>query len=188
MALIVNTVTRQELRCYHEYMKYVFRLFWLLLTQSRRSRCEVTGPCISNFRVLPNDLDVLMHMNNGVYLTMADLARVDLLLRSDAFHRVRKNGWYPVVAGETIRFRKSLKLWQPYSISTRVVAWTEKSIFLEQTFTSGDTFVARAIIDARFLSRRGGVVTSTELLDFLNLKAASPPVPAWIQNWSENNQ
>jgi len=159
-----------------------------VLSQSRRSRCELIGPCVTHFRVLPNDLDVFLHVNNGVYFTIADLARTDLLLRSDVFHRVRKNGWYPVVAGETIRFRKSLKLWQRYSISTRVVGWTEKSIFLEQTFSSSDTFIARAVIDARFLSRKGGVVTPTELLDFIGYDEESPVIPEWIENWAENNQ
>ena len=169
-------------------MKYIFRLLWLVLTQSRRPRCDLAGPCATHFRVLPNDLDIFMHVNNGVYLTIADLARTDLLLRSDAFHRIRKNGWYPVVASETIRFRKSLKLWQRFSITTHVVAWTEKSFFLEQTFNRGDTFIARAVIDVRFLSRRGGGVTSAEFLEFLGNDSVSPPVPEWILNWSENNQ
>jgi len=169
-------------------MKYIFRLLWLILTQSRRPRCEITGPCETQFRVLPNNLDVFLHVNNGVYLTIADLGRTDLLLRADVFHRIRKNGWYPVVAAETIRFRKSLKLWQRFSITTRVVAWTDKSFFLEQTFTRGDTFIARAIIDARFLSRQGGVVSSMEFLEFIGHETESPPLPAWIRDWSENNQ
>ena len=169
-------------------MKYIFRLLWLVLTQSRRSRCELTGSCVTHFRVLPNDLDVLMHVNNGVYLTIADLGRADLLLRSGTYHRIRKNGWYAVVAAETIRFKKSLKLWQRFSITTRVIAWTEKSFFLEQTFNVGDTLVARAVIDVRFLSHRGGIVTSDELLEHLNIDTESPTVPDWIQNWSRNNQ
>ena len=169
-------------------MKYLFRLLWLVLTQSRRSRCELTGSCVTHFRVLPNDLDVLMHVNNGVYLTIADLGRADLLLRSGTYHRIRKNGWYAVVAAETIRFKKSLKLWQRFSITTRVIAWTEKSFFLEQTFNVGDVLVARAVIDVRFLSHRGGIVTSGELLEHLNIDAESPTVPDWIQNWSRNNQ
>ncbi len=146
------------------------------------------GPCKTHFRVLPNDLDVLMHVNNGVYLTIADLGRTDLLLRSNALSRIRKKGWYAVVAAETIRFKKSLKLWQRFSITTRIIAWTEKAIFLEQTFNRGDTFVARAVIDVRFLSHHGGIVTPEELLDFLDIDAESPAVPDWIQNWSENNQ
>ncbi|MDC0434241.1 thioesterase family protein [bacterium] len=32
--------------------------------------------------VLPNDLDLTMHMNNGRYLTICDFNRVDLFVRS----------------------------------------------------------------------------------------------------------
>ena len=33
----------------------------------------------TKFRVLPTDLDILKHMNNGVYLSIADIGRFDLL-------------------------------------------------------------------------------------------------------------
>ena len=32
-------------------------------------------------RVLPNDLDLLWHMNNGRYLSLMDQGRVDLMVR-----------------------------------------------------------------------------------------------------------
>jgi len=118
-------------------MKLYFRLIWLILTQSRRSRSSLLGPVDTGFRVLPNDLDALFHVNNGVYLTLMDLGRTDLLLRSNAFSKIRKKGWYPVLAAETIRFKHSLKLWQRFIIRTRVVGWDERSIYLEQQFMHG---------------------------------------------------
>jgi len=169
-------------------MKLYFRLIWLILTQSRRSRCSLFGPVDTHFRVLPNDLDALMHVNNGVYLTMMDLARTDLLLRSDTFNPVRKNGWYPVLAAETIRFKRSLKLWQRFIIRTRVVGWDERSVYLEQHFLSKGKLVAKAVVDARFLRKKGGVVTPDELLKFLELDTQSPPLEQWIETWIRSNR
>lgn len=169
-------------------MKLYFRLLWLFLTQSRRARCSALGPCTSSFRVLLNDLDALLHVNNGVYLTLMDLGRTDLLLRSDTVKALRKQGWYPVLAAETIRFKRSLKLWQRFTITTRVIGWDEKSVYLEQVFKRADTLVAHAVVDARFLSKKGGTVPTSQLLPIMKIEEQSPELPAWVQSWVQSNQ
>ena len=63
-------------------MKLYLRLLLLLLTQKFRDRCTLTGPATTTLRVYPNDLDIFGHVNNGVYLTYADLGRTDLMLLS----------------------------------------------------------------------------------------------------------
>lgn len=169
-------------------MKLYFRLIWLLLTQSRRSRCSMLGPVDTHFRVWFNDLDVLMHVNNGVYLTLMDLGRTDLLLRSDAYTKIKHEGWYPVVASETIRFKRSLKLFQRFTIRTEVIGWDERSIYLEQTFLRKETLIAKAVIDARFLSKKGGKVTPAQLMSVLDMDTNSPRLPEWVATWVQSNQ
>ena len=164
-------------------MKLYFRLIWLILTQARRSRSSLLGPVDTPFRVLPNDLDALFHVNNGVYLTLMDLGRTDLLLRSGVFSKVRNNGWYPVLAAETIRFKRSLTLWQRFTIRTKVVGWDERSIYLEQQFIAKGKLVAKAVVDARFLAKKGGVVPPSELLQFLEIKTESPALEPWVAIW-----
>ncbi len=143
------------------------------------------GPCVTSMRVMPSDLDIFMHVNNGVYLTYADLGRTDLLLRANAYHRIRKQGWYPVIAAETIRFKRSLTLGQRFTMTTHVVGWTTRSIYLEQIFESKGHFVARAVIDARFLAKKGGIVTPTDVLAVIGIEQTSPQLPEWIHSWSE---
>lgn len=166
-------------------MKLLFRFFLLLITASRRSSCGVTGPCVSTLRVYPNDLDLNGHVNNGVYLTYADLGRFDLLLRSGNFRRIFKQGWYPVVVAETIRFHKSLKLLQRFSIETEVIGWDEKNILLQQRFECDGDLVAVAVVNARFLSRRGGSVATSEFMEFLGIHEVAKPLPAWIVQWRD---
>lgn len=174
-------------------MKYYFRLLWLVLTQHRRSRCSMFGPCVSHFRVWPNDLDMFMHVNNGAYLTLADLGRLDLLLRSGTFQPIRKRGWYPVVSAETIQFRRSLKLFDRYTITTRVLGWNDQKTYIEQVFEKpekdGSQFIARALIEARFLSTQGEKVAIGELLELVHEAGdeaqaeQSPPLPEWAETW-----
>jgi len=144
-------------------VKLYLRFFWLLVTQSFRSRCEVSGPVSTKMRVYPNDLDINGHVNNGVYLTYA--------------------GWNPVVLAETVRFYKSLKLFQRFEMSTRVLGWDEKNFFMEQRFTREDTLYALVVINARFLSRRGGSVSTKDLLEVLEIEQSSPAIPDWVEQW-----
>lgn len=167
-------------------MKLYLRLLWLLLTQSRRSRCSLVGPCETTLRVYPNDIDIFGHVNNGVYLTMMDLGRTDMMLRSGIFGKIRVAGWYPVVASETIRFRRSLKLGQRFSIHTSVAGWDDKSVFLLQQFVRSGEVVAEAAVNARFLARTGGSVATADLMSVLEYKAEAPVLPAWISDWQRS--
>lgn len=169
-------------------MKLLFRLLWLVLTQSFRSRTDIMGPVETRLRVYPNDLDIFLHVNNGVYLTYADLGRTDLLLRANAFHKIRKRGWYPVIASQTIQIKKSLKLGQVFSINTRVIGWSDKAVYMEQVYMRGETFIARALVDARFLSLKGERVSNQELLDLLGLVRSSPTLPNYLQLWIDSSK
>ncbi len=166
-------------------MKLYFRLLYLIFTQRLRSRCSVFGPCDTTLRVWPNDLDIFFHVNNGVYLTLMDLGRTDMMLRSGVFGPVRSAGWYPVVAAETIRFQRSLTLFQKFSIRTEVVGWNEKSIYIEQVFTSKGKQIAIAALDIRFLKKVGGKVSPADLFALLGEEHHDQPeLPAWIKTWS----
>lgn len=168
-------------------MNLFLRLLLLLLTSRFRPRCGLLGPTRKRFIVWPPDLDVLLHVNNGVYLSMLDVARVDLMLRSGAAAALRRHGFYPVVAAETIRFRRSLQLFQVFEIETAIIGWDEKAFIIEHRFWRGEELVADAVIRARFLRRKGGTVSSRELLEAVGQPTGSPPLPAWIDAWNREN-
>lgn len=168
-------------------MNLFLRLLLLLLTVRFRPRCDIMGPTRKRFIVWPPDLDVLWHVNNGVYLSMLDVARVDLMLRSGMTLRLRKAGLYPVVAAETIRFRRSLQLFQPFEVETRVLGWDDKAFVLQHRFLRGDELVAEAVVRSRFLKRKGGTVSTQEVLELLGRAGPPPELPAWIAAWNSEN-
>jgi acyl-CoA thioesterase FadM len=145
-------------------MNLLFRLFYLLLTVKRRSSVTALGPCVSWFRVLPNDLDILRHINNGRYFSIMDLGRVDLMARSGLWRKFGLAGWYPVVVKESMVFRKSLKLWHRYTVRTTVIGWDANHMFMEQLFLLGETDMARGIVKARMLKKTGGSVGTSEIM------------------------
>ena len=158
-------------------MNLFLRLLLLLVTVSFRPRSAPLGPTRKRFIVWPPDLDVLFHVNNGVYLSMLDVARVDLMLRSGVGARLRKHGIYPVVAAETIRFRRSLKLFQAFEVETTVIGWDEKALLIQHHFLRRGELVADAVVRARFLKRQGGTVSSRELLELVGHTHPHPRCP-----------
>jgi acyl-CoA thioesterase FadM len=168
-------------------MNLFLRLLLLLLTYRFRPRCEKLGPARKRFLVWPPDLDVLWHVNNGVYLSMLDVARVDWMLRSGMAGPLRQRGFYPVVAAETIRFRRSLQLFQTFEVETKVLGWDDKAFLVQHRFLRGEELVAEAVVRARFLKRRGGTVTCAELLEAIGVAEPSPPLPDWVAAWNSEN-
>lgn len=166
-------------------MTLLLRLIWVLLRHRSRGRCDPFGPCSTPFIVVPSDLDVLLHVNNGVYLSMLDAARVDMMLRSGFAQRVRRAGYYPVVAAQTIRFRRSLKLFERFRVETRVLGWDERAFVLEHRFMLGDVLAAEAIVRIRFLQRAGGGVDTGPLLELAGKTGVpAPELPEWIRAWN----
>jgi acyl-CoA thioesterase FadM len=162
----------------------LLRLCWLLLVGRFRAAVPVLGPCRTPFRVWPTDLDLLWHVNNGVYFSIMDLARIDLMVRAGMAGRIRAKGWYPVVVAETIQFRRSLNPFQRFEIETRVLGWDDKAIVLEQQFLRGGESVAHALVRARFLSKRGGTVAPSELVRELGLPPESPGMGEYATRWN----
>lgn len=126
---------------------------------------------------------MFMHVNNGVYLTLMDLGRTDMMLRAGVVWRIVRQGIYPVVATEAIRFRRSLSLFDRYDLHTEVVWWDDRAVFLRQRFVRRGDIVAEGIVEARFLRRGGGRVDVVELLTMLGEDPAPPPRPDWLDRW-----
>lgn len=135
-------------------------------------------------RVWPGDLDELRHVNNGVYLSMLDLARYELLKRSGVWGRMREAGLYPVVAAQTIAYRKSLRLWQRFAIETRILGYDAKAVYLEQRFVVGGEIYARAFLQGRFLRRGAGVVPMAEIGAVVGIDIDAHPAPDWLHEWA----
>ncbi|THG33599.1 acyl-CoA thioesterase [Naasia lichenicola] len=159
----------------------------LLITLSARRgpRLDPLGISRINGRVWPTDIDEFRHVNNGVYLSLLDHARLDLLERSGLWSRIRAAGVYPVVSMQTVSYRKSLKLGQRYVIETRIAGFDERSVFIEQRFVVAGEIYVRAYVVGRFLRERGGVVSMGELAEITGVDIASVPVPAWLADWAE---
>lgn len=133
---------------------------------------------------MPTDLDVLRHMNNGRYLSLMDLGRWDLLVRTGLAGAMRRRGWYAVVSSETITFRKSLQPWQRFTVESRMIGHDDKAVYVEHRCVVDGELYARAIVRARMMKRSGGTLPHDELFAAVGRPEGIPDVEPWIHDWA----
>lgn len=168
-------------------MNLWLRLLRVRMSASRRGAIELWDTAVTRFRVVPTDLDTVGHMNNGRYLTLLDLGRLDLMVRSGFWQRCRELNWFPVVAGQTITYWKDLTLGQSFEIHTRVAGVDERWVYLEQTFMRDDVEHARALIRACFVERGRGRVPTARLEAELGGLPDHLDVPDWVRSWTTHS-
>lgn len=161
-------------------MNLIFRMIWVVIGAFRRSKLDMMGESIITLRVLPNDLDTNIHMNNGRYLTIMDLGRVDYIIRSGLLKVLREQKWYPVVGYSKLTYKRSLSPFQRYELKTRVLGWDEKWIYLEQDFVVGDVLYARGTVKTIFL-KGGNKIPSSVLAQAIGHDEPSPPLDPAVE-------
>lgn len=156
-------------------------MFKVLLAAVFGARIAPLGESVVRFRVWPNDLDTNLHMNNGRYLTIMDLGRLDLMFRTGLGRVIVKQRWRPMVGTAVIRFRRGLSPFERYVLKTRIVSWDDKWFWLEQRFERNNDVVAVGAIKGLFRDSRGNVPTA-RVLSLLGV-TDTPTTPDWIIAW-----
>lgn len=95
-------------------------------------------------QVTPNQIDRSKHMNNANYLYELNFSRRHFCNSLGLWSILRKLNANMVVQCQTIRYRKELRVWQSYSIRTRILEIDEEEgcFYLESRFLTEDNFVA----------------------------------------------
>jgi acyl-CoA thioesterase FadM len=140
-------------------------MIWLLITARFKSRLPHIKPANQlTLRVLPNDLDINMHMNNGRYLTICDLTRVDMFIRTGLARIMLKQKWMPIITEHTMQYKKALKPFQRYVVKMDVTGWDDRSFDMIHTFIVGDRIIAEGTSKGVIYSKREGVIPPERVL------------------------
>jgi acyl-CoA thioesterase FadM len=165
-------------------MNLLLRSLKTLVAAFFRPRLSPLDESVVRFRVWPNDLDINLHMNNGRYLTLMDLGRLDLIVRMGVLGELRRRRWNPVVGSLKIRYRRSLLPFQEYAIRTRLLCWDDRWFFVEQRFERGGDLLAIALVKGLFLGPEGRIPTQA-VVDASGHSLESPPAPEAVLAWQE---
>ena len=146
-------------------MNLIFRLIYVFALSLFRERLSI-GNTQSRLtlRVLPNDLDLNFHMNNGRYLTICDLSRMDLFIRAGLLRTMLRRKWMPIIAEHTMAYKKPLDLFQRFEVILEVMHWDEKFFYMKHTFYVADRVVAEGTSKGCVYARGSGVVKPEEVI------------------------
>jgi acyl-CoA thioesterase FadM len=161
----------------------ILRLLYVLLGSLRRPRLGPADESVIRLVVLPNDLDTNLHLNNGRYLTLMDLGRVDLLVRLGVVREMRRRRWGGVVASSTVRFRRPLNLFQRFDLHTRLLCWDDRWFYMEHRMVRRGETAAVAIVKARFMAADGRRLAPDEVVAATAHAMPSPPMPPGVRDW-----
>lgn len=172
-------------------MNLIFRLVAICLSNIiDRRHLDTFGASELDFRVWPFDLDLNIHMNNGRYLSIMDLGRLDLMTRLGLTKYVFKNKWMPVLASINMRYRMPLKPFQKFRLDTNIVWWDDKWFYIEQRFVvknerNKDVVAAIGFIKGSFYDRKEKqTVPSSDIQLILETADADKPEkPNYITSW-----
>ncbi|MCI4646457.1 MAG: acyl-CoA thioesterase [Hyphomonadaceae bacterium] len=160
-------------------MNLFFRLIVLILRNLFFAKpLDYLEPARLKFTVWITDQDAFQHMNNAVYMSIADLAVIDLLMRTGVARNMRKNGITPVVVHKSCTYLKMLKFPQAYEVASRFTSWDGAYIFFEHRFERNGKLHAKAVTVGRLAGRRGKHPTVQEAMEQLGWENVpeSPPL------------
>lgn len=150
-------------------MNLIFRFIYHVIVSHFISPLRINDTDRAKLRVWPNDLDANIHLNNGRFLSIMDLGRTRLSIRSGLYKKAREHGWgLGVVGGLNITYFKSLNFLQSFYLTTKLAGHYDGWIYIEQRFESHGKLVAAALVKVIFL-KNGKRLNAQEIMDALEV-------------------
>ncbi len=163
-------------------MNLYFRLILTLLRAWRRPHFAVGQTLERQFRVLPNDIDINGHMNNGRYLTLIDLMIIEYFVGVGFAGASLENGWRPMSGGSIISYRKGLKPLQTYTLRFRIDACDQQWNYMRYEFSAGDRVCATGYMKGAVVGKNG-FVSNAESYAALGQPVYAAPMPPAVAHW-----
>ena len=162
----------------------IFRLLKEYLRNRSAAPLKFSGEHVSHHRCWPQDIDVFLEMNNGRILTILDLGRTGLALRTGLLRTLNSEGWGLTLAGSSVRFRRRIRPFATFRVHSRCVGWDGRFFYLDQSIWRGEDCAAQALLCAA-VTDSNGIVAPERVIAALGGSGPSPDLPRWIVNWIE---
>jgi len=165
-------------------MNLYFRLFYVWLRALFKPMIRIGDTIDLRLTVLPNDLDLNGHMNNGRYMTIIDLALVEYMTRAGFMGPAMRRGWRPMLGGAIIAFRRGLKPFRRYTLRFRAECWDARWTYIRFEFLRDGEAMAVGHTKGGIVGSKG-IVGSEEMCEVLGVDPSSPAFPAAVSAWIE---
>lgn len=161
----------------------VVRLVWNVLKSRRATPLAATEAHVSRHVCLPWDIDLWRELNNGRTLTLYDLGRIPLAVRTGLLAVLRRRRWGLTIAGASVRYRRRIRMFEPFEMRSRLVWWDARFFYIEQAMWKSSGDCANHILYRAAITGSDGIVPPVEVAREMGLDPAPPEVPGWVAAW-----
>ncbi|MCP2265504.1 acyl-CoA thioesterase [Promicromonospora thailandica] len=143
-------------------------------------------------RVLPQDLDFMRVVNSGAYLQIMNVAGYRHMGRVGGLRLAARQSWLGLVAASTLRYRRSLRLWDRFEDTSRVLGWDDRVFYIEHLITRGGDLYTRGVVAMRFMHlRTKDRVSPRDIVGLLAREQGhavpeSPELPEDVAHWARS--
>jgi acyl-CoA thioesterase FadM len=169
-------------------MNLYLRLAWVLLRSLHRPKVEYSDEITIALRVMPNDLDVNRHLNNGRYLSLLDLASVELFVRAGLLRKAIRHRFRPMLGGLIVTYRRGLSLFERCKISIQLKGWDRHwSYFRFEFRNAGGNLCAAGYFKGAFVSNEG-LISNQDLDQLFGKKRGVCALPDAVRCWLDSEE
>jgi acyl-CoA thioesterase FadM len=137
-----------------------------------------------NYRVLPLDCDINLHLTNSRYPAFFDLARTYLIAEIGLMKPFIKNKWFPIVNAAEFTYIRDIKPFEKFTIETKIVGWDEKYFYIEHRILTDRGLHCIAHVRGVFMCR-GKQVPIETLITAAGYTNGAPEMPAEVIKWKQ---
>jgi len=142
----------------------------------------LTDAHVSHHICWPWDLDFWFELNNGRTLTLYDLGRVPMAMRTGLLRHMKAKRWGITVAGNTLRYRRRVRAFDRIEMVSRCIGWDARFLYIEQSMWRAGECTSHMLLRSAVTSK-AGIVPPAEVLAAMGLRTESPALPGWVTDW-----
>lgn len=143
---------------------------------------DLDGVHVSRVTCLPFDIDPWRELNNGRTLTLYDLGRIPLTIRTGVAAALRRNRWGMAVAGASVRYRRRVRLFDRLEMRSSLVGRDRRFFYVHQSMWRAGEAVSAALFRSA-VTGATGIVPPDAVLAALGRPDWNPALPAWVAGW-----
>lgn len=141
----------------------------------------------TSFRCRPWDLDMFLEMNNGRILTLYDLGRYDLSIRTGFMKVLKDNRWGLVVAGASTRYRRRVRLFNKVTMRTQIAGFDERWIYIIQSmWVKGQP--TSSVLLRTGVTEKGRTISTTRVREALGVADWQLEPTGWVKDWIDGDE
>jgi len=152
----------------------------------RARRMPPLGPGeihVNRMRAWPWDIDPFGDLNNGRIVTLSDVGRISLALRSGLVAAMKRRRWGLAMAGSAPQYRKRTTMWARLEWRSRVIGRDEKFTFIDHVMIANGAPAAQ-VTCRLVVTSKGRLVPTQDVFDELGHGDWNPDLPRWVADWA----